>query len=115
MEASITEAEYAINNIGAFDFGDFEVESIKRLLKIAKEKTNIPEAPIGYVAVKWEEYKELLIIKGKYEELKKLHEPIILKYGDINDKGTDIQPREIQPREIQTTDPLFIPQYKITC
>lgn len=71
---------------------------------------NIPEAPIGYVAVKWEEYKELLIIKGRYEELKKYHEPLIIKYGDISDKGT-IMP----PREIQTTDPSITPPYKITC
>lgn len=33
-------------------------------------ETEIPEAPAGYIAVKWEEYKELLITKGRYEELK---------------------------------------------
>lgn len=32
----------------------------------------------AYVAIKWSEYKELLIMKGKYEELKE-KEPI-LKY-----------------------------------
>lgn len=62
-----------------------------------------------YIKISIDEYKELLTIKGKYEELKKLHEPLIIKYGDI-DKGT-----YIQPREIQTTDPLIIPPYKITC
>lgn len=33
-----------------------------------KETTEIIEED-GYVAVKWSEYKELLITKGKYEEL----------------------------------------------
>lgn len=70
----------------------------------------IPECPTGYVAVKWEEYKELLIIKGRYEELKKYHEPLIIKCDDISDKGTIIP-----HREIQTTDPLITPPYKITC
>lgn len=111
MEASITEAEYAINNIGAFDFGDFEVETIKRLLKIAKETTNIPEAPTGYIAVKWEEYKELLIIKGKYEELSKLHKPLIIKYDGFNEKGTTILPC----KDIKTNEPIVAPPYKITC
>lgn len=30
-----------------------------------------------YIAIKWSEYKELLITKGKYEELSKQKEPLI--------------------------------------
>lgn len=52
----------------------------------------IPEAPLGYVAVKWEEYKELLIIKGKYEELSKFREPLTIKYNGFNENGTMIVP-----------------------
>lgn len=39
-----------------------------------------------YIKISLEEYKELLIIKGKYEELKKLNEPITLEYdlGKLN-------------------------------
>ena len=70
----------------------------------------IPEPPIGYVAITWEEYKELLIIKGRYEELSKYHQPLIIHDGYKED-GTTIIPQ----REIQTTDPMIVPPYKITC
>jgi hypothetical protein len=64
----------------------------------------------GMVAIQWEEYKELLIIKGKYEELSKYHQPLIIHDGYKED-GTTIIPQ----REIQTTDPMIAPPYKITC
>lgn len=63
--------------------------------------------------ISMEEYKELLIIKGKYEELKsQTQQPIIL--GGYNEKGTTILPCR-DTRELQTTDPLITPPYKITC
>lgn len=37
---------------------------------MGKDNTEIVEED-GYVAIKWSEYKELLTIKGKYEELTK--------------------------------------------
>lgn len=60
-----------------------------------------------YVGVKFKEYKELLIIKGKYEELKNTP---ILKFGEANENETIILPC----KDIKTTDP-FSPPYKITC
>lgn len=89
---------------------DFETK-IEELENQLREERNIPEAPVGYVAVKWEEYKELLIIKGKYEELSKLHEPLIIKYDGFNEKGTTILPC----KDIKTNDPIVAPPYRITC
>ena len=74
------------------------------------EKQEIPEAPAGYIVVKWEEYKELLIIKGKYEELSKYQQPLII-YDGWNEKGTTIIPT----RDLTRTDPSIIPPYKVTC
>lgn len=63
------------------------------------------------ITISMEEYKELLMIKGKYEELKNqpvkpilYREPVTIKeYGD-------------NPlREMFTTDPLPQQPYKITC
>lgn len=62
------------------------------------------------IKIPFEEYKELLIIKGKYEELKRLQQPLIVWDGRKED-GTTILPQ----REIRTTDPLITPPYKITC
>ena len=62
------------------------------------------------VKVPFEEYKELLIIKGKYEELKKIQQPLIVWDGRKED-GTTILPQ----REIRTNDPVIAPPYKITC
>lgn len=62
------------------------------------------------ITITMEEYKELLIIKGKYEELKSREtKPII--WSGYNEKGTTILPC----RDIQTTDPIIAPPYKITC
>lgn len=49
------------------------------------------------IRIPFEEYKELLIIKGKYEELKKLQQPLIVWDGK------------------KETDPFITPPYKITC
>ena len=57
-----------------------------------------------------EEYKKLLVIKGKYEELKEQITPISV-YDGFRENGTTIIPC----RDIQTTDPILKPQYKITC
>lgn len=63
------------------------------------------------ITISMEEYKELLMIKGRYEELKNqpakpilYREPVTIKeYGD-------------NPlREMFTTDPLPQQPYKITC
>lgn len=40
-----------------------------------------------YIKISLEEYKELLIIKGKYEELKKLHEPITIDWSGFKEDG----------------------------
>lgn len=64
----------------------------------------------SYVGVKFKEYKELLIIKGKYEELKKLQQPLIV-YDGFKEDGTTIIPH----RDISITDPIISPPYKITC
>ena len=89
-----------------------QIENMIKELKIQTEqKYDRPEAPTEYFAVEWEEYKELLTIKGKYEELSKLHTPVTLNYNGFNEKGTTIIPC----KEIQTNDPLVVPPYKITC
>lgn len=62
------------------------------------------------ITISLEEYKELLVIKGKYEELKKINQPLIVWDGRKED-GTTILPQ----REIRTTDPFITPPYKITC
>lgn len=42
---------------------------------------------IEYITIPLDEYKELLVIKGKYEELKMLNTPLINKHTIIyNDK-----------------------------
>lgn len=43
---------------------------------MSKELTEVMEED-AYVSVKWSEYKELLVMKGKYEELKEKEAPII--------------------------------------
>ena len=48
-----------------------------------------------YITITMEEYKELLIIKGKYEELKEVQNPLIF-YDRIN-------------------NPIMESPYKITC
>ena len=40
-----------------------------------------------YIKISLEEYKELLIIKGKYEELKKFHEPITIDCSGLKEYG----------------------------
>jgi len=65
------------------------------------------------ITISLEEYKELLIIKGKYEELKaEKQTPLI--WSGFNENGTTILPCK-DARELQTTDPLITPPYKITC
>lgn len=65
------------------------------------------------ITISLEEYKELLIIKGKYEELKaETRTPLI--WNGFNKNGTTILPCR-DNREIQTTDPIIAPPYKITC
>lgn len=51
----------------------------------------------GYVAVKWSEYKELLITKGKYEELKSQKEPIIQYIPNIQPLKTPY-PQDLMPK-----------------
>lgn len=34
------------------------------------------------ILISMEEYKELLVIKGKYEELSKIHKPLVYFNGD---------------------------------
>lgn len=65
------------------------------------------------IEIPFEEYKELLIIKGKYEELKSQKEKPSIDWA---------QPSHIrEPLTIptyggdKTTDPLPTPPYKITC
>lgn len=48
-----------------------------------------------YITIPMEEYKELLIIKGQYEELKRLQKPLIFYDG--------------------TNRPIMKPPYKVTC
>lgn len=49
------------------------------------------------ITITMEEYKELLIIKGKYEEIRRIQKPLILYDGD------------------RTNDPIIKPPYKVTC
>ena len=65
------------------------------------------------ITIPMEEYKELLIIKGKYEELKsQTKQPII--WNGYTDKGTTILPCR-DTGEFQTTSQVVAPPYKITC
>ena len=48
---------------------------------------------LNKITISIEEYKELLVFKGKYEELSKQNQPIIIKYDE----------------------PVITPPYKITC
>jgi len=70
-----------------------------------------------YIKISLEEYKELLIIKGKYEELSKINKPLIFHDGGfVKEKdGLIGNPTPIPYKEIHTTDPTIIPPYKITC
>lgn len=54
----------------------------------------------GYVAVKWPEYKELLIIKGKYEELKEKEAPTIqyVPYTPNIQPLTTPYPQDLTPK-----------------
>lgn len=65
------------------------------------------------IEIPFEEYKELLIIKGKYEELKSQKEKPSIDWA---------QPSYIrEPLTMptyggdNTTDPLLTPPYKVTC
>lgn len=60
------------------------------------------------IAIPLEEYKELLIIKGKYEEVQKSK---LIYYDGYKEDGTTIIPQ----RELKTTDPLPGSPYKVTC
>ena len=65
------------------------------------------------VTIPIEEYKELLIIKGKYEELKSQSQILHLDLFDNNKRNNGLN---ILPcKEIRTTDPVINPPYKITC
>lgn len=65
------------------------------------------------ITISMEEYKELLIIKGKYEELKsQTRQPII--WNGYTEQGTTILPCR-DTRELQTTSPVTTSPYKITC
>lgn len=65
------------------------------------------------ITIPMEEYKELLIIKGKYEELKsQTKQPIV--WNGYNVKDTTILPCR-DTGEFQTTSQVVTPPYKITC
>lgn len=59
-----------------------------------------------YITITMEEYKELLIIKGKYEEIRRIENPLIL-YNAENET--------IMPCGDRTNDPIITPPYKVTC
>lgn len=61
------------------------------------------------ITIPMEEYKELLIIKGKYEEIRRIQKPLIL-YDGYTENGTTII-----PCGDRTNDPIIKPQYKVTC
>lgn len=61
------------------------------------------------ITIQMEEYKELLIIKGKYEELNKKHRPLIV-YDGYKENGTTII-----PCGYRTNDSIPETPYKITC
>ena len=63
------------------------------------------------ITISIEEYKELLIIKDKYEEISKFNKPLILKYDGYNEKGTTILPC----KDIKTNEPIIAPPYRVTC
>ena len=65
--------------------------------------------PRDMIAISMEEYKELLIIKGKYEELSKINKPLIV-YDGYKENGTTIL-----PCEDRTNNPIPKPPYKVTC
>lgn len=54
----------------------------------------------GYVAIKWSEYKELLITKGKYEEIKKKEAPTIeyVPYAPNTSPITTPYPADLTPK-----------------
>lgn len=64
------------------------------------------------IAIPLEEYKELLVIKGKYEEYanSKLQMKS-LYWNGYKEDGTTILPQ----RELKTGDPIPCSPYKITC
>lgn len=74
----------------------------------------IAEEDKVYIRITLEEYKELLIIKGKYEELRKINKPLIFHDGGfVKEKdGLIGNPTPFIPCE---TDPTIVPPYKITC
>lgn len=61
------------------------------------------------ITISMEEYKELLIIKGKYEEIRRIQKPLIL-YDGYTENGTTIM-----PCGDRTNDPIIKPPYKVTC
>lgn len=63
------------------------------------------------ITITMKEYKELLVIKGKYEELKEIHKPLVV----FDNKKDNINIMPYPYKEINTTDPIPIPPYKITC
>lgn len=66
---------------------------------------------VNKITIPIEEYKELLAIKGKYEELSKQNQPITIKYNGFNENGTTFLPC----KDIKTNEPVGAPPYKITC
>ena len=60
------------------------------------------------ITIPLEEYKELLIIKGKYEEYS--NSRLQIKWDGYKEDGTTIIPQ----KEIHTIDPILNPPYKIT-
>lgn len=63
------------------------------------------------IKISLKEYKELLIIKGKYEELKEIQKPLVVFDG----KKDNVNVMPYPYRELQSTDPVIAPPYKITC
>lgn len=63
---------------------------------------------LDHITISMEEYKELLIIKGKYEELKsnQITNPIIMKEPTLSNPYT---------YKYDTCEELPKPPYKITC
>lgn len=58
----------------------------------------------AYVAIKWSEYKELLIMKGKYEELKEKESPTIqyVPYTPNIQPLTTPYPQDLTPKYTYT-------------
>lgn len=63
------------------------------------------------ITITMKEYKELLVIKGKYEELKEINKSLVV----FDDKKNNINIMPYPYKEINTTDPILTPPYKITC